>query len=108
MTGPLDVAELRRLADEGAVDTVIVCFPDMQGRPVGKRVTAPFFFADVLEHGIEACDYLLAVDVDVSPLPGYRFASWESGYGDMRARFPTSTRSASFRGSSTARTSSAT
>jgi glutamine synthetase len=82
---PLDVAELRQLADDGAVDTVVVCFPDMQGRPVGKRVTAPFFFADVLEHGIEACDYLLAVDVDVTPLPGYRFASWESGYGDVRA-----------------------
>ena len=85
MTPPLDIAELRRLADDGAVDTVIVCFPDMQGRPVGKRVTAPFFFADVLEHGIDACDYLLAVDVDVQPLPGYRFASWESGYGDVRA-----------------------
>lgn len=85
MTGPLDLAELRRLAEDGAVDTVIVCFPDMQGRPVGKRVTTPFFFADVLEHGIEACDYLLAVDVDVSPLPGYRFASWETGYGDVRA-----------------------
>jgi glutamine synthetase len=85
VTPPIDVAELRRLADAGDVDTVIVCFPDMQGRPVGKRVTAPFFFADVLEHGIDACDYLLAVDVDVSPLPGYRFASWESGYGDVRA-----------------------
>ena len=85
MTPPLDIAELRRLADDGDVDTVIVCFPDMQGRPVGKRVTVPFFFADVLEHGIDACDYLLAVDVDVQPLPGYRFASWETGYGDVRA-----------------------
>jgi glutamine synthetase len=77
---------LRRLIAEGSIDTVIVAFPDMQGRPVGKRVTAPFFLDHVLEHGIEACDYLLALDVDMEPLPGYRFANWESGYADMVAK----------------------
>src|ERR1700683_4227094 len=85
LTPPLDISQLRSLVATGSVDTIIVCFPDMQGRPVGKRVTAPFFFGNVLEHGIDACDYLLAADVDVQPLPGYRFASWESGYGDVRA-----------------------
>ena len=64
---------------------MVVAFPDMQGRPVGKRVTGPFFLDHVLEHGIEACDYLLAVDVDMEPLPGYRFANWETGYGDIVA-----------------------
>jgi glutamine synthetase len=77
---------LRRLIAEGSIDTVVVAFPDMQGRPVGKRVTAPFFLDHVLGHGIEACDYLLALDVDMEPLPGYRFANWESGYGDMVAK----------------------
>ncbi len=76
---------LRQLIADGSIDTVVVCFPDMQGRPVGKRVTAPFFLEHVLEHGIEACDYLLALDVDMEPLPGYRFANWEGGYGDMVA-----------------------
>jgi len=76
---------LRQLIDEGSIDTVVVAFPDMQGRPVGKRVTAPFFLDHVLDHGIEACDYLLALDVDMEPLPGYRFANWEGGYGDMVA-----------------------
>jgi glutamine synthetase len=76
---------LRQLISDGAVDTVVVCFPDMQGRPVGKRVTAPFFLEHVLEHGIEVCDYLLALDVDMEPLPGYRFANWDAGYGDMVA-----------------------
>jgi glutamine synthetase len=85
VTPPVDISQLRSLVATGSVDTIIVCFPDMQGRPVGKRVTAPFFFDNVLEHGIDACDYLLAADVDVQPLPGYRFASWESGYGDVRA-----------------------
>ena len=76
---------LRQLIAEGTIDTVVVAFPDLQGRPVGKRVTAPFFLEHVMAHGIEVCDYLLAVDVDMEPLPGYRFANWEAGYGDMVA-----------------------
>jgi glutamine synthetase len=71
---------------DGSIDTVIVAFPDMHGRPVGKRVTPEFFTEHVAEHGIEVCDYLLAVDVDMNPLPGYKFANWDLGYGDMLAR----------------------
>src|ERR1700735_2133 len=71
---------------DGSVDTVVVAFPDMHGRPVGKRVTADFFRSHVAEHGIEACDYLLAVDVDMTPLPGYRFTNWDTGYGDFVCR----------------------
>ena len=82
----LDRRELTRRITDGSIDTVVVAFPDMQGRPVGKRVTGPFFLEHVLEHGIEGCDYLLAVDVDMDPLPGYRFANWDGGYGDMVAR----------------------
>jgi glutamine synthetase len=68
---------------DGSIDTVILAFPDMHGRPVGKRVTPSFFSEHVVEHGIEVCDYLLAVDVDMNPLPGYRFANWDMGYGDI-------------------------
>ncbi len=71
---------------DGSIDTVVVAFPDMQGRPVGKRVTSDFFTAHVADHGIEACDYLLAVDIDMNPLPGYRFTNWDTGYGDFVAR----------------------
>ena len=81
----LDRSELTKRITEGSIDTVVVAFPDMQGRPVGKRVTGRFFLDHVLEHGIEACDYLLAVDVEMEPLPGYRFANWEIGYGDVVA-----------------------
>jgi glutamine synthetase len=70
----------------GSIDTVIVAFPDMHGRPVGKRVTPEFFTNHVAAQGIEVCDYLLAVDVDMNPLPGYRFANWDLGYGDMVCR----------------------
>ena len=69
----------------GEIDTVVVAFPDLQGRPVGKRVTGSYFLEHVAHHGIEVCDYLLACDVDMEPLPGYRFANWESGYGDLTA-----------------------
>jgi glutamine synthetase len=71
---------------DGSIDTVVVAFPDMHGRPVGKRVTSDFFTSHVAEHGIEACDYLLAVDVDMNPLPGYRFTNWDTGYGDFVCR----------------------
>ncbi len=68
---------------DGSIDTVVIAFPDMQGRPVGKRVTADYFASHAAEHGIECCEYLLAVDVDMTPLPGYRFANWDTGYGDV-------------------------
>jgi glutamine synthetase len=71
---------------DGSIDTVVVAFPDVYGRPVGKRVTGAFFTEHVAEHGIEACEYLLAVDVDMNPLPGYRFANWDTGYGDVVCR----------------------
>ena len=71
---------------DGSIDTVVVAFPDVYGRPVGKRVTADFFTEHVADHGIEACEYVLAVDVDMTPLPGYRFANWDTGYGDVVCR----------------------
>ena len=84
--GMLDQESLERLIADGAIDTVLVAFPDLQGRLVGKRVTGHFFRDHVLADGIDACNYLLAVDVDMTPLPGYEFASWDRGYGDFVCR----------------------
>ncbi len=66
----------------GVIDTVLVCFPDMQGRLIGKRFQAEFFLEGALDetHG---CDYLLANDIDMEPVPGYAVANWEKGYGDF-------------------------
>ena len=77
--------ELRASIGSGAVDTVLVVFPDLQGRLVGKRVTGGFFLERVAEGSIEACNYLLAVDVEMTPLPGYRAFNWDQGYGDFSA-----------------------
>ena len=67
----------------GDIDTVIVAFTDMQGRLQGKRLHAEYFLDEVLAHGTEGCNYLLAVDVDMNMVDGYKITSWESGYGDM-------------------------
>jgi glutamine synthetase len=82
-SGNLTIEELNRLIDKREIDTVIVAFADMQGRLVGKRVAARLFREDVAEHGAEACNYLLAVDVENNTVGGYDISSWETGYGDM-------------------------
>jgi glutamine synthetase len=79
----LSLAELEQLVQRGAVDTVIVAFADMQGRLVGKRMAAGLFVEEVAAHGVECCNYLLAVDVEMNTVPGYAMSSWETGYGDM-------------------------
>ncbi|MCC4248215.1 glutamine synthetase family protein [Microbacterium testaceum] len=83
MAGNLTTAELDAAIDSGEIDTVVVAFPDAQGRLVGKRVAARFWRDEVLPHGAEACNYLLSVDVDMNTVEGYAMSSWEKGYGDM-------------------------
>ncbi|MDP9343617.1 MAG: glutamine synthetase family protein [Actinomycetota bacterium] len=75
------------MIDGGDLDTFLVVFPDQQGRFMGKRVTGDFFAHDVLdgEGAIHACNYLLAVDMEMEPLPGYAYANWDTGYGDLKA-----------------------
>ncbi|MFJ1648622.1 glutamine synthetase family protein [Streptomyces sp. NPDC088258] len=85
-TPPLSVEELRALVASGEIDTVVLAFPDMQGRLQGKRFAAPFFLDDVLEHGTEGCNYLLAVDTEMNTVDGYAMSSWDSGYGDFAMR----------------------
>jgi glutamine synthetase len=82
----LSVEELRVLVEGGEVDTVVLALPDMQGRLQGKRFSARFFVDEVLAHGTEACNYLLAVDVDMNTVGGYAMSSWERGYGDFAVR----------------------
>jgi glutamine synthetase len=77
------MAELTSRVDSGQVDTVIVAFTDMQGRLQGKRVHARYFLDEVAGHGMEGCNYLLAVDVEMNTVSGYEISSWERGYGDF-------------------------
>jgi glutamine synthetase len=71
---------------KGQVDTVIVAFPDVFGRLVGKRFTGRFFLDQVARHGTHACNYLLTVDIDMEPMSGFKLANWEKGFGDFEMR----------------------
>ncbi len=81
--GLLSVQELESKVSAGDIDTVILAFTDIQGRLVGKRMSARLFVEDAIKHGAECCNYLLAVDVENNTVPGYEFSSWEKGYNDM-------------------------
>ena len=80
----ISLEELRSDVENGAIDTVVVAFTDMQGRLMGKRLHGEFFVDEAAEHGIEGCDYLLALEMEMDPVPGYALASWDQGYGDFR------------------------
>ncbi|MBN6033530.1 glutamine synthetase family protein [Amycolatopsis sp. 195334CR] len=84
--GMLTLDELRGLVEDGTVDTVLVAMTDMQGRLQGKRCAAEYFLSEVVPHATEACNYLLAVDVDMNTVDGYAISSWERGYGDCVLR----------------------
>ena len=79
----LSLDELKKAGEEGTIDTIVTAFTDMQGRLFGKRIEIDYFLEEVIGHGVEGCNYLLALDMDMEPLPGYEMANWEDGYGDF-------------------------
>src|SRR6266571_3022072 len=79
----LSLDELRAEAEAGAIDNVVTAFTDMQGRLFGKRIQIEYFLEEVVDHGVEGCNYLLALDMEMEPVPGYEMANWEKGYGDF-------------------------
>jgi glutamine synthetase len=81
--GTLTLDQLREAVARGSVDTVIVGFTDHYGRLMGKRYSADMFLDEAAEHGTHGCNYLLTTDMEMEPVRGYRFASWEQGYGDF-------------------------
>jgi glutamine synthetase len=82
MTGMLTLEALTQAVSEGRIDTVLVCFADMQGRLIGKRFSAQFF-VDGGYKETHACDYLLSNDMEMELVPGYAASGWDKGYGDF-------------------------
>ena len=82
MAGNLTLDQLKKAVAGRELDTVVAAFVDMQGRLIGKRFQAEYFLQSAHDetHG---CDYLLADDIDMEPVPGYAVANWEKGYGDF-------------------------
>ncbi len=83
LQGMLTKDELTKRVSAQEIDTVLLVFTDHYGRFMGKRLDAEFFLDEAIKQGTHACDYLLTVDMEMEPVPGYRFANWEKGYGDF-------------------------
>lgn len=81
MPANLTLDSLKAAFDAGEIDTVLVVFPDMQGRLLGKRFHTAFFL-DGGHEETHCCNYLLATDIEMMTVPGYRSTGWEKGYGD--------------------------
>jgi glutamine synthetase len=79
----LSLDDLRKEGEDGTIDTVVTAFTDMQGRLFGKRIEIDYFLDEAVDHGVEGCNYLLALDMEMEPVPGYEMANWEKGYGDF-------------------------
>ena len=79
----LTLDDLRTGVTEGSIDTVVAAFPDHYGRLMGKRFDGHFFVEEAVREGTHVCDYLLTTDIDMDPVPGYEFANWDLGYGDL-------------------------
>jgi glutamine synthetase len=86
MTKLMNLATLKTRIKKGEIDTVILAFPDVFGRLVGKRLTGQFFLEQAGTHGTHACNYLLTVDIDMEPMSGFNLANWEKGFGDFEMR----------------------
>src|SRR6188474_1038175 len=82
MAGTLTFDQLNKAVAADDIDTVLACAVDMQGRLIGKRFLAKYFVESAYDetHG---CNYLLANDIDMEPVPGYKAANWSQGYGDF-------------------------
>jgi glutamine synthetase len=79
----ISLERLQELVSQEQIETVIVAFTDHYGRLIGKRYDAEMFVEETCSQGTHGCDYLLTTDMEMEPVPGYRFASWDQGYGDF-------------------------
>lgn len=81
MPGTMTFDTLKEAVARGEIDTVLVAAIDMQGRLMGKRFHAAFFVSNGYKE-THCCNYLLAVDMEMNTVPGYKSTGWETGYGD--------------------------
>ena len=85
MPGNMTFEALKAAVKAGTIDTVVVAATDMQGRLMGKRFHAKFFI-DSGHEETHFCNYLLTVDMEMTPVQGYKSTSWQTGYGDYAVK----------------------
>jgi glutamine synthetase len=81
MTPIYSFDDLKRDVADGRIDTIIAAQVDMQGRLMGKRFQAEYFVESAYQE-THSCNYLLATDIEMETISGYKATSWEQGYGD--------------------------
>ena len=82
----MNITDLEARIRAGEIDTVIVGFPDVFGRIMGKRFVGKYFLEHVLHGGTHGCNYLLTVNMEMDPQEGFQLANWKSGFGDFEMR----------------------
>jgi glutamine synthetase len=81
----MNLAEVKRIIEEGNVEYIKVGVPDIEGVFRGKRVTAPFFLSS-LEDGFAQSDVILGWDIQENVLPNLKVSNIERGFGDFIMR----------------------
>ena len=82
----MNLHTLKTKIKSSEIDTIIVAFPDVLGRLIGKRFTGQFFLESVVSQGTHGCNYLLTVNMEMDPMDGFKLANWEKGFGDFEMR----------------------
>ncbi|MFG2794142.1 glutamine synthetase family protein [Streptomyces sp. NPDC048419] len=81
-TGPVTRDGLQRLLKDRSVTDIMLAVPDLQGRLLGKTFNAVVFL-ERMTGGAEMCSYILATDIDMTPLDGFEVTGWDEGFGDF-------------------------
>jgi len=84
--GSITLPELEQAMRDGEIDTLIIAICDMQGRLMGKRLTADYCLRAGIGNGTHFCTYLLGTDMAMNTPAGYEWMNWETGYGDWLAQ----------------------
>src|SRR5579863_5750494 len=82
----MNLTTLKAKVSRNEIDTILVVFPDVFGRLVGKRLTGRYFLEHAVKTGTHACNYLLTLSMEMEPLSGFKLANWEKGFGDFEMR----------------------
>src|SRR5712691_7473171 len=78
----MDLADIKRLIDEGRVEYIKIGSPDIEGVYRGKRVASRFFL-NSLDDGFAQCDVLFGWDIAENVLPNLKVSNWERGCADI-------------------------
>ncbi|CAF1114893.1 unnamed protein product [Rotaria magnacalcarata] len=79
----LNLDDLRERVKKGEISQVVMAFPDMNGRLLGKRLDAHFFLDFVVEHGTHCCLSVFNYDINMRVLSAYPLEIWHQGLSDF-------------------------